>query len=162
MLMLTVNESMPGDEVQVGKNARVRVRAQAWAPEVIGSPKLLEIVSHGRVIRSALSSDPTQERLGVEFELPAGESQWIAARTFSFNGAHAHTSPVYLIVDGASFADRSQVQQLVAERLKVLEFIENQMSDTSHPKWVWPSELPLFRQSIQDAREKYQTVENMN
>ncbi len=159
MLMMTVGGKMPGDEVRVGKNAKVRVRAEAWAPEVIGAPKVLEVVSHGRVIRSVKSSGPKQEKLTVEFELPADESQWIAARTTSFNGALAHTSPVYIIVDGASFADQSQVPQLVAKRLKVLEFIEKRVGDPKLPKKNWsPGEVGELLVRIQDARAKYLAV----
>ena len=31
MLTLTVNRAIPGDEVRVGKGAKVRIRAKAWA-----------------------------------------------------------------------------------------------------------------------------------
>ena len=96
---------------------------------MIGCPKVLEVVSHGRVIRSVESADPKQQKLVAEFELPAGESQWLAARTTAFNGAVAHTSPVYVIVDGASFLDRSQLPQLVAKELKVLDYVEKRMHD---------------------------------
>ena len=130
MLLLTVGEAIPGDELRVGKDAKVRVRAEAWAPELIGTPKLLGSRFArpggplGRVARRRNRRSST-----AEFELPAGESQWIAARTTTFNGAVAHTSPVYVIVDGESFMDRSQLPQLVAKRLKVLDFVEARMHD---------------------------------
>ncbi len=158
MLTLTVNGSMPGDEVRLGKNAKVRIRARAWAPEIVGAPKVLEVVSHGRVIRSAASRGAAQPNLALEFELPAGESQWIAARTTSFNGALAHTSPVYVIVDGASFVDRSQLPQLIAKRLKVLEFIEKRLSNPQFTKPFAPGEAGELMKRVQDARAKYLAV----
>ena len=157
MLLLTVNKAMPGDEVRMHKNAKVRVRAETWAPEVIGAPKLLEVVSHGRVIRSAESRGPSQEKLVVEFELPAAESQWIAARTTSFNGALAHTSPVYVIVDGASFLDRATLPQLVEKRLKALEFIEKQIHVPEYAAGhrYGNNQVSELMVRIQDARARY-------
>jgi hypothetical protein len=120
MLLLTVAGRMPGDDVRVSKNATLRIRARAWAPEAMGSPKLLEVLSHGKVIRTAESHDPKQSELIAEFEIPASESQWIVARTTTYNQGIAHTSPVYVIVDGASFADRAQLPQTLAYRLLYL------------------------------------------
>jgi hypothetical protein len=159
MLLLTVGGAMPGDDVRVRKDAKVRIRAQAWAPESIGAPKVLEVVSHGRVIRTVEARNAQQGKLAVEFDLPAGGSQWIAARTTAFNGAVAHTSPVYVIVDGASFVDRAQLPQLVAKHLKVLDFIEKQrLTDEKFTKNWAPREVDQLRLRIQDARAKYLAV----
>jgi len=130
--------------------------AETWAPEVIGAPKLLEIVSHGRVIRSAESRGPGQEKLTVDFDLPAEESQWLAARTTSFNGALAHTSPIYVIVDGASFLDRKTLPQLVAKRLKALEFIENTIQNPRYAEaHKYGDQVGQLMTRIADARAKY-------
>jgi hypothetical protein len=159
MLSLTVGGAMPGDDVRVRKDAKVRIRAQAWAPESIGAPKVLEVVSHGRVIRTVEARHAPQGKLAVDFTLPAGESQWIAARTTAFNGAAAHTSPVYVIVDGASFLSRAQAPQVVAKHLKVLDFIEKQrLSNPNYTKSWAPGEVDQLKLSVQDARAKYLAV----
>ena len=159
MLLLTVEEAMPGDEVKVAKNVKVHIRAEAWAPELIGTPKVLEVVSHGRVIRSVEAGGPKQKKLVVEFDLTAAESQWIAARTTCLNGAVAHTSPVYVIVDGKSFVDRSQVRQLVTKQLKALDFIEKQRLGNSRFTRNWaPGVVDQLRLRVEDARTKYLTL----
>ncbi len=156
MLTLTVGEAMPGDEVRVGKNATLRVHAQAWAPESIGAPKVLEIVSEGQVIRAVKSSGPKQDKLAADFELPAGESQWIAARTTAFNGAVAHTTPVYVIVNGRSFLDRANIQQLVAKQLKALDWIEKKRLDNPQYTRIWgPGVVGAVWKDVEDARARY-------
>lgn len=120
MLMLTVEGAMPGDEIHVGRTAKVTIRARAWAPEAIGTPKILEVVSHGQVIHSVEPQSPRQEKLEVELEWPVTHSRWIAARTTSVNGALAHTSPVYALVGGESFANRDTAAHVVTKRLKAL------------------------------------------
>ena len=137
------------------KDAKLRVRAQAWAPESIGSPKMLEIVSHGKVIRKVDSSDPRQEKLAVDFELPAGESQWIAARATAFNTSVAHTTPVYVLVNGQSFLDRAQLAKLVANQLQALDWIEEKRLRNPEETRDWaPGVVDALRQDIQDARAK--------
>jgi len=48
MITLTVGHGMPGDEVRVGKAAKLHVHAQAWAPESIGAPKYWRLCRTGR------------------------------------------------------------------------------------------------------------------
>src|SRR5579872_1364766 len=52
MLTLAVDDGIPGDERSVGRNATLHIRACAWAPPAIGSPKTLEIVANGRVVKT--------------------------------------------------------------------------------------------------------------
>ena len=159
MLQLTVGKAIPGDDVQVHKNAKVHIYAQAWAPASIGSPKILEVVSHGHVIRTVEARNEQQGKLTADFDAPAAESQWIAARTTAFNGSVAHTSPVYVIVDGASFVDRAQAPQLVAKWLKVLDYIEQKrLTDAKYTKSWAPGEVEQLKLRIQDARAKYQSI----
>jgi catechol 2,3-dioxygenase-like lactoylglutathione lyase family enzyme len=156
MLTLTIGDAMPGDEVKVGKGAKLHVHAQAWAPESIGAPKVLEIVAEGRVIQSVVSHGPQQDKLVADFDLPAGESQWVAARTTSFNGAVAHTTPVYVIVDNKSFIDRKNVQQLVAKQLKVLDWIEKDR--LANPQFTsrWnPDTVKAVWKDVEYARARY-------
>ena len=156
MLTLTVGDAMPGDEARVAKNAKLRVHAQAWAPESIGAPKVLEIVSQGRVIRAEKSSGPKQDKLTADFELTADESRWIAARTTAFNGAVAHTTPVYVIVNGRSFIDRANVQQLVAKQLKALDWIETKRLDNPQYTRLWgPGLVSAVWKDVEDARARY-------
>jgi hypothetical protein len=158
MLLLTVDGAMPGEEVRVSRDAKVRIHAQAWAPGPIGLPKVLEVVSHGRVVRSAEPHGPQQEKLEVDFELPAGEGRWIAARTTCVNGAVAHTTPVYVIVDGAGFLDRAQLPQLVAKRLKVLDWLERRLRNPEVVKGWTPEEVRGIMAGVQDARARYLAI----
>lgn len=155
MLSLTANNAMPGDEVRVRRNATVRIRARAWAPEAIGAPKTLEIVSHGRVIRSAEAQGGKLGKLELQFDLRVNESQWIAARVTSSNGAVAHTSPVYVVVDGESFADRKTAPEIVERRLKVLDFVLARLHDEKFTRTYGPGEVAALTERIEDARKKY-------
>jgi hypothetical protein len=156
MLTLSVNGAMPGGELRARSRGKLRISAQAWAPEAIGAPKTLEIVSDGRVIRSAQASTPKQGKLQMQFDVPAGQSQWIAARVTAFNGAVAHSSPVYVLVDGESFADRAQLRQLVEKRLKVLDFVAGRLRDPKPGRARLPGEVAALKASLEEARKLYE------
>jgi hypothetical protein len=106
------------------------------------------------------SSNERQSELKTDLEIPVSESQWIAARVRTYNEGIAHTSPVYLIVNGQSFADRSQLPQLVDKRIAILDFVEKRLRN---PQFIGRSryseaELPVLFAAIKEAREKYQAA----
>ena len=157
MLTLTAGTAIPGDESQVARNANIHIRARTWAPELIGSPKSLEIISDGRVIRSAESSDPRKTSLEVELDLRADANQWVAARVRSHNGALAHTSPIYLRVNGQN--SRSEAaSQAAAAHLKVLDFIQGRLTDQHFTAEYSPGEVAALRQRIAEARSMYSGI----
>jgi hypothetical protein len=157
MIELTVDNAIPGDELRVAENASIRIRARAWAPRIIGSPKGLELVAQGKVIRSAESNNPDIEELKIDVVLKAGGSQWIAARVRTHNGAVAHTSPIYVLVEGRSFRSQEEVPQLVEKRLKVLDFVASRLQDqkfTSNDSYT-NNEIEALSAEIDEARTRY-------
>jgi hypothetical protein len=156
MLTLSVNDAIPGDELRLRRNGKLRILAEAWAPEAIGAPKTLELIGDGRVIATARARGPKEGKLRLPFQVgAAANSMWIAARVTAFNGAVAHTSPVYIIVDGASFADRTQVPELVAKRLKVLDFIAGRIRDSRFTGAYPAGEVEALSARLEEARKLY-------
>jgi hypothetical protein len=160
MLTLTVGGGMPGDKIDVHKNAKVRIKVQASAPAAMGAPKLLEVVAEGKVIKTVESSNGRSTELKADFEIPVAGSQWIAARVKTENSGIAHTSPVYLIVNGESFADRTNLPKLVAKEMEILDFAEKRLHNPEFVKrgGYSEAELPVLFEAIQDARGKYKAL----
>lgn len=115
ILDLKVNGKIPGEELEVPAGSRLTITAQTSGHERQVPLERLEIVSHGQVLKSATVDEPGQstEHLTVEMELPVEHGLWIAARTSEQaeqprgrNHIHpglAHTTPVYVTVDGSGF-----------------------------------------------------------
>jgi hypothetical protein len=158
MLSLTANGAGPGEDVAVNGQGTVRIRARAWAPPAIGSPKTLDIISQGVVIRSAGSSSPSDRQLEVEFDLPVRESRWIAAKVTTDNDGLAHTSPVYVLVDGQRFWDRERLASLVKKRLDILDFGLGRLQDAKYTATFAPGEIDALRQRIEAARRSYDAL----
>jgi len=153
MLTLTVDDRMPGDELHVRRNSSLRVHARSWGPAVIGAPKTLEIVANGRVAATKTTRDGKSDELDLRTILGAGSSEWISARVTSDNGAVAHTSPVYVSVDGAPVRDDAHLPQLVEKRLRALEFIASRLREG----YAKP-EAQALAQRIGEARMKYKEL----
>lgn len=149
MLTLTAGKLMPGDEMKFSGSRRLRVRARAWAPPEIGSPKLLEVIVNGKVIRSGTTE--------LDFPLLIDKGEWMAARVTSENGAMAHTSPIYFTSNGQGFRDREQLATIAAKRLERLDFIEARMKSPGLAK-EYGAEEDALRKRIAEARLEYQKL----
>jgi hypothetical protein len=155
MVSLSVDGSMPGEEVKVPSGKTVRIVARAWAPPEIGAPRTLEILSMGRTLRKVDASGPERTELKVDMTVRAGESQWIAVRVESQNGGLAHTSPVYVIAGGRPVLDRARAPELVKKRLAVLDHVERLLQDSRYLSGYAPGEAEAHRERVRQAREKY-------
>lgn len=104
-LELMVNGKIPGDRLDVPEGSTLHTRALAFGHSRQVPLTRLEVVAHGEVIATATAGEPGQssERLAIELELPAERGLWMAARTEAGPAQAAHTTPVYVSVDGSGF-----------------------------------------------------------
>jgi hypothetical protein len=128
MLTLQAGSALPGGEVRLKRNGAVNIRIRAWAPPETGTPKRLELVSQGRVIQTVEAKAPKQRELRIDYSLRPDRSGWIAARVETENGGFAHTSPIYLAVDGVPGI---QPREIVEKRMKLLEQIGSRLGGTT-------------------------------
>jgi hypothetical protein len=110
-LDLRVNGRLPGDSLPVRKGEVLRVTAHAYGHAARVPLSRLELVSHGRVIASVTPGrkGQTPEHLSLSLQVPAGRGGWIAARSYGAAGQAAHTTPVYVSVDGGGFHNPNTV-----------------------------------------------------
>ena len=102
---LTVNGERPGGAVDVTKGATVKISAEAFGHDTEIPLRDLEIIGHGKTLARVEASGRGQSReeLSLELELPVEHGIWIAARANAAPTQIAHTTPVYVTVDGGGF-----------------------------------------------------------
>jgi len=111
ILLLQVNGQSPGAELRA-PNRKVRVTATAWAAHPL---EQLAVVRNGEVALFCENAGG-RNRLELEGEIAVSRDSWIAARCHgraepSATGGvipwnlYAHTSPIYVKVDGRGIAD---------------------------------------------------------
>jgi hypothetical protein len=129
MLELHVDDALPGDELRVKSDRKLRIRARAWGDPKRMAPVKLEIVRHGEVVQTTESRDPKQPEASLDFTVNAGGGCWIAARARAGDGTSAHTTPVYVIREGLRFWKYDGLEELLAKREQSLKQIEGIIAD---------------------------------
>ena len=124
-------------------------------------PERLEVVANGVVVRSA---EPLGHSATLDFDLPADHSMWIAART-----AGAHTTPVYVTVNGKRHWKEDAVPALLDRCFRTLDEVDaliNEKGAKIEPnrESVWESADSFragteeLRKQVQEAREVYEQL----
>jgi hypothetical protein len=120
VIELTVDGHEPGDVVRLRSAARLEVAVRARAAQPVISD--LELLVNGRIVGAAASATGTTELvLDEAIRIPAGS--WIAARSrsaFQIESAFttsmaAHTSPVYVEVEGRPLVPPADDAQVVGQ-----------------------------------------------
>jgi len=124
MLEFRVDNALPGDELRLKSDRKLRVRARAWGDPQRMAPVKLEIVRHGEVIRSAESGNPHRPEVELDFRVDASHGCWLAARAHGGDGTSAHTTPVYVVREGLRFWKFDGLATLLDKRESSLAQIE--------------------------------------
>lgn len=119
-LEFTVDGHLPGSEISRARGARVTLRARARSHPAIGVLRSLSLVGDDGVIAEVANPGGKNE-LTIELRRPMGESQWLAVSAVCENGAVAHSSPVYVVVDGRPTWSRGRGPALVDYQLRLIE-----------------------------------------
>jgi hypothetical protein len=126
VVLLTVNGRRPGDTIDVTRGTRLRVTAEALGHETQVPLQSLEIIGHGRVLSRAAGRGAA--RLTAELDLPAEHGLWIAAKAEAGPGQLAHTTPVYVTVDGGGFRHPEAMTTRVATAERYLRELEDALA----------------------------------
>ncbi|CAA9267257.1 MAG: hypothetical protein AVDCRST_MAG95-2586 [uncultured Adhaeribacter sp.] len=105
MLSFEVNNQLPGSHLEVKKNSTLKITAHAYGHATQVPLQALEIVGHGQVLARVTANIPGQspEHLSVSLNIPVEKGIWLAARSYGQPSQAAHTTPVYVQVDGKGF-----------------------------------------------------------
>ena len=131
MLEFTVDGRLPGDTVDVAPGARIHVAARAWGEPAQSPLRELEIVAQGEVLRkvTAGESGQTSAALALEFDVPADRGTWIAARARAADTQLAHTTPVYVTVNGGGFENSRTLAGNIDRGRQYLAEVEAELRD---------------------------------
>lgn len=172
MIEFTVDEALPGDEVVVKENRKLRVRARTWGEPGHFTPAKLEIVVHGQPFKVVEAGGENQRELSCDFEIDAGNGFWIAAHAVGNHGEHAHTSPVYVIREGLRFWKYEDAGKLIDQGLSWLDEIEKIVAEATgaHEEGRSADERPIDQLALQgpellkrvaDARKIWESLRSV-
>ena len=157
VVLLTVNGRMPGDTVDVAPGTRLHISAEAYGEDQQVPLRSLELIGHSKVL--ARSTGKSSTHLTVEFDLPAKHGIWIAARCEAGTGQAAHTTPVYVTVNGDGFHDPETAQRNLEIAEGYLKELEQELATpgTTLDSQAARHKAQLERQIV-EAREKLKSL----
>ena len=142
MIIFSVDGQLPGDEIDLKKKGTVTVTARAYGQKEQIPLKTLEIIAHGKVIKSASPGEggQTAEKLELNFDLDIDHGIWIAARCFAGPNQAAHTTPIYISINNGGFINYQSYQDYLAKNEQYLMELEEKLkepSDKAHLRAWW-------------------------
>jgi hypothetical protein len=117
MLSLTVNGKLPGDSLDVAPGTRLHVVAEA-----MGNVNSVAIIGHGKVLAQS-----TGKR--VELDVNPSHGIWLAARCDGGRLQVAHTTPVYVTVNGGGFQNPETARRNVEISESYLKELEAELAN---------------------------------
>lgn len=128
LLTLTVDGNDPGGELQLKGPAKVEISAEATS---IVPFETLELIVNGERVAS-VTSEENGKTAKLEQELELTKSSWIAAKVtgqrhplvMNDSAVFAHTSPVYVYLDGQPISSPEDAQILVNWIDQLIEDVE--------------------------------------
>lgn len=148
MLELTVDNHIPGDTVNVAPGSRVHISAKAYGQASQVPVRELEIVAHGDSVRKVSAGDPGQSNalLRLDLDLPAEHGLWIAARAKASDTQLAHTTPVYVTVNGGGFENPKTFAANLDHSRKYLQEVEEELR---HPGTAVDNQAARHQKSLE-------------
>lgn len=147
IIEFTVNGESDKTEYDLAAGESISISATASVNPDIDHLARLELVVHGEVVDSVISTAGA-ETLQLNCKLSPEDSQWFAIRTYGTHKALAHTAPVYLYVDGNKrFWNLAVVEDVATKYIGVLrefkdytpdlddEWARSLTEDYMLPKW---------------------------
>ena len=171
MLEVTANGRSLGEELHLGRGARVEVVAEASLNPDLDRLDRLELVVHGEVVASESANG--RDRVQLRTTLTADRSLWLAVRAFGErqeegNITVAHSAPIYVIVDDQPFYQDERVPELVAlQRARLRELLTEAVDpDRDLEPWdtrsllseLWPAQRRLLEPRVEEADARYRAL----
>jgi hypothetical protein len=165
ILDLKVNTALPGDRLALAKGDKLLIKAEAFGHSEQTPLEALELVVQGKVVGRVTTNDAGQSvgHLTIALELTAvSHGLWIAARCVGKAKQAAHTSPVYVSIDGGGFHNPETVGSYLTQSEQYLLELEQELDTHSdNPEfraWYYKKGLKTrideTRDVIRELREK--------
>ena len=126
-LEFAVDEQLPGSELKRKAGDTLAIRAKAWGHPKVGQPDTLALVSNEGVVQEVKRTAGDEGPLELDLKVPVERSQWWVVSAHCANGAMAHATPVYVVVDEQPTWCVVNGPRLVREKLGELAAIEKEV-----------------------------------
>jgi len=124
-LFFEVDNKLPGTEIMKTRGSKAALNAKAICNPGIGIINRIAIYNNDGLVVEKINQ---QKSDSIEISLVhiLNKSQWIAAVVYCDNGAVAHTTPVYIIVDGHPTWDAYKGPDIIGKQMEAIQKAEDE------------------------------------
>ncbi|GAB4024199.1 CehA/McbA family metallohydrolase [Spirosoma koreense] len=166
ILDFRVNNALPGDQLNLKKGDSLTLVAHAYGQAAQTPLEALELVAHGRVLARVTRQESGQSasHLTIRLAIASVEAgMWIAARCSGGAAQAAHTTPVYVTIDGGGFQNPETVGHYLALSEAYLQELEQELEthrdnpefQAWHYKKGLKSRIDETRQVIAELKNRF-------
>ena len=168
---LTVNGHLPGSTLDVKPGTKLRIVAKAQGHATQVPLQRLQIIGHSQVLREVRAGAPGQAagELALELELTPKHGVWLAARVDAGPTQIAHTTPVYVTVNGDGFHTRTNLDEQIDITRKHLGEIRDVLIRAAGPAepqdrratplpWRYPGGTARLEQRVAETERKLEEL----
>ena len=123
-LFLEIDGKIPGTEIKKSLGDKSELKVKAISNPGIGNINHVAIYHNSGILMETMNPEK-QDSLEINISLTLEKSQWIAAAVYCDNGAVAHTTPIYVIVDGHPTWDAETAPSIICTNLGAIKLMED-------------------------------------
>lgn len=129
MMFFDCNGKLPGSEIKASKGEEVQLSLKVQSQSDIGVLSKIAIYNNDGLV-AELSNPDNKQELVLTKKLNITKSQWLVAVAHSNNNAVAHTSPIYVVVDGQPTWSVEKAPAIIAKQMQLIDNVAAEATDT--------------------------------
>lgn len=121
-LFLESDGNLPGSVITKSMGSTTELKVTAFSDRSIGTIERVEIYNNDGIVQ-AKHNDAARDSVRIELNYTLGKSQWVAAVVYCTNGAVAHTTPLYFVIDGKPTYDVKKGPLIIKKQIDAIEVV---------------------------------------
>ena len=124
-LFLEADGNLPGSEINTSSGAVTQLKVKAISNSVIGNITRVAIYNNDGMVTEKMNTD-NSDSVAISTSYTVTKSQWLSAVTYCNNGAVAHTTPIYFMVDGKPTFDRKKAPAIIQKQVEAIRKLKDE------------------------------------
>ncbi|HUQ66286.1 MAG TPA: CehA/McbA family metallohydrolase [Flavitalea sp.] len=124
-LFMEADGKLPGTQITSASGTVTQIKAKALSNPFIGNITRVAIYNNEGLVSEKMNTDNADS---VSMTVPHTllKSQWLSAVVYCDNGAVAHTTPVYFMVDGKPTFDKNKAPAIIQKQVEAIQKLKDE------------------------------------
>ncbi|MEX2231370.1 MAG: CehA/McbA family metallohydrolase [Cyclobacteriaceae bacterium] len=124
-LFFEAGGKLPGTEIVKPMGSSIELKAKAISNSTIGQIDRIAIYNNDGLVIEKINTEK-RDSLDITLVHTLNKSQWVAAVIYCNNGAVAHTTPMYVVIDGKPTWDKEKASNIIKKQMEAIQVIEDE------------------------------------